>query len=32
MKGVILDQSSSGATLFIEPNEVTSLQEQVQLL
>nr|WP_244199430.1 hypothetical protein [Halobacillus trueperi] len=32
VKGVILDQSSSGATLFIEPNEVTSLQEQVQLL
>ncbi|MBN9655702.1 endonuclease MutS2 [Halobacillus sp. GSS1] len=32
VKGVILDQSSSGATLFIEPKEVTSLQEQVVLL
>ncbi|MGR9047179.1 endonuclease MutS2 [Halobacillus faecis] len=32
VKGVILDQSSSGATLFIEPKEVTSLQEEYGLL
>ncbi|MBX0359191.1 endonuclease MutS2 [Halobacillus sp. Nhm2S1] len=32
VKGVILDQSSSGATLFIEPKEVTSLQEEFGVL
>ncbi|MYL30288.1 endonuclease MutS2 [Halobacillus halophilus] len=32
MKGTVLDQSASGATLFVEPEEVTRLQEDLQLL
>ncbi|MBN8236011.1 endonuclease MutS2 [Halobacillus kuroshimensis] len=32
MKGTVLDQSASGATLFVEPKEVTRLQEERQLL
>ncbi|ARI78338.1 endonuclease MutS2 [Halobacillus mangrovi] len=32
VKGSIIDQSSSGATVFIEPDEMTKLQEELHLL
>ncbi|WP_052158943.1 DNA mismatch repair protein, partial [Halobacillus sp. BBL2006] len=32
VKGSIVDQSSSGATVFIEPEEITRIQEELQLL
>ncbi|WP_173917266.1 endonuclease MutS2 [Halobacillus sp. Marseille-Q1614] len=32
LKGTIVDQSASGATLFIEPSEITSQQEDLHLL
>ncbi|MFC0525559.1 endonuclease MutS2 [Pontibacillus salicampi] len=32
MKGTVIDSSASGATVFIEPEEITNMQEELQLL